>query len=532
MPQVKIDTVLGGHSPTTHFSTASQFRASLGIDPAQPINDSDTAYSTIASGLIRPAASEKFSGSTITSAPLWIKANPKNSLVYVYDAKGSMYSIDATMTTVTGLDDGGTPGASLGNGFTYYDNYMYGATNTDVMRYGPLSGVPEFTGSYWMTTLHTTDLVNTTYPTTFKNNIRIPNHPMHRHSDGILYFGDVVDGQGVLHTIQTTKTTVEGDTWDEGGTAWSKIQFGYGLFPTAIESYGSELAVSFIENVNTGILQTRAKIAFWDTVSDNYNKLTWVEFPDSLITAMKNVNGVLYVVSGNYKTRGFRVTRFVGGYSFEEVYYSETGEPCLQGAIDAILNRVVFGSHTTVPESDGCLNAVGLQKNALSQSGMFNVMRATGANSSTSVTSVGFVDATQMGFYVPIIGWTQAGDGSSGVAHGLDKQGTRYDYAPSVFWSSVFRIGSRFKVTKVHIPLAQEVATNMTVTPKLYFDDGVASLALEEISTTKFSGLRDAVIRPFGATGYHNFWLELKWTGSALCTVNLPITIDFELIPD
>jgi hypothetical protein len=163
---------------------------------------------------------------------------------------------------------------------------------------------------------------------------------------------------------------------------------------------------------------------------------------------------------------------------------------------------------------------------------MFNVMRATGGNSSTSVTAVGFVDATQMGFYVPIIGWTQAGEGSTGVAHGLDKQGTAYNNAPSVFWSEMFRIGSRFKVTEIHIPLAQAVATNMTVTPKIYFDDGEASQTLEAISTTKFSGLRDAVIRPNGATGFHNFWIELKWTGSALCTVNLPITIKGVLIPD
>jgi hypothetical protein len=204
----------------------------------------------------------------------------------------------------------------------------------------------------------------------------------------------------------------------------------------------------------------------------------------------------------------------------------------LPGAIDAVLNRCVFGSFTTVPESDGCVYGIGLQKNALSQTGIFNVMRATGGTSSTCVTAVAFIDSPDINFYAPIIGWTQAGDGSTGAVHGLDKQDVRYDYAPSVFWSSVFRVGSRFKINKIHIPLAQAVATNMVITPTLYFDDGVASLALEQISTTKFSGLRDAVIRPSGATGYHNFWLELKWTGSALCTVNLPITIDFDVLDE
>jgi hypothetical protein len=529
--EIKIDSILGGHSPTSHFAGASQFRASLGIDPAQPIDDSDTAYSTIASGLLRPAASEKFSSSTIAAAPLWIKANPKNSNIYVYDAKGSMYSVDHTLATVTALSDGGTPGLSLGNGFEYYDNYMYGATNTDIMRYGPLNGSPEFIGSYWITTLHTTGLVNTTYPTTFKNNIQIPNHPLHRHSDGILYIGDVVDGQGTIHALQTVKTTVEGDTWSESGTTWAKLYFGYGLHPTSIESYGSDLAVALIENISIGLRQTPAKIAFWDTTSGSFNKIVWVEFPDSLITAMKNVNGVLYVVSGNYKTRGFRITRFIGGYSFEEVYYSETGEPCLQGAIDAVLNRCIFGSHTNIPEAAGCVYATGLQKNSLS-TGVFNVMRATGGDSSTCVTSLGFVDATGMGFYTPVIGWTRAGDGSTGMTHGLDKQGTSYSTAPSMFWGQTIRIGQRFKITKIRLPLAQAIGTNMTLTPTIYFDDGTTSMALTTIDNTSYPGVKDIVLRPQGATGGHNFWLELKWTGSALCTVGMPILIDGETIDD
>ena len=530
MPQVKIDSILGGQSPTTHFAGQGQFRASLGIDPAQPIDDSDTAYSTIASGLIRPSASEKFSSTTITSAPLWIKSNPKNSFVYVLDAKGSAYTIDATMATVTAIADAGELSNGLGNGFEYYDNYMYGAKGTDIARIGPLNGTSTINGSYWVTTTATTALVDTPYPTTFKNNIQIPNHPMHRHSDGILYVGDVVDNQGYLHTIQTSKTTVEGDTIS--GSKWGKLALGYGLWPTSIESYGSEVAIALIEGSSVGIRQSNAKMAFWDTSSTSFNKITWVEFPDSLITAMKNVNGVLYVVSGNYKTKGFRVTRFIGGYSFEEVFYSETGEPCLQGAIDAVLNRVVFGSHTTVPESDGCVYAIGLQKKALSQSGLFNIMRATGGTSSTSVTAVGFVDATQMGFYAPIIGWTQAGEGSTGVSHGLDKQGTAYNNAPSHIWTNTTRVGERFKVTKIRIPLAQAIGANMTIVPTLYFDDGTTTQTLKTIDNTNYPGKKVIVLRPNAATGENNFWLGLKFTGSALCTVNLPITIDFDIIPD
>lgn len=522
---IRIETILGGMAQTSHFSGSGQFRASLGIDPAQPIDDSDTVYSTVASGLIRPTASEKFSSTTIAAAPLWIKTNPKDANVYVYDARGSAYTIDATLTTVTALSDAGHLTSSLGNGAEYYDNYMYFAKNTDIARYGPLNGTASFNGTYWTSTLGKTALVNTTYPTTFKNNIAIPNHCMCRHSDGILYFGDVVGNQGYLHTISTTKTTVEGDT--NNSSTYQKVAFGYGLWPTAIESYNSDIATALFEGSNTGLRQKHAKIAFWDTTSTNFNKITWVEFPDAIITAMKNVNGVLYVVSGNYKTRGFRVTRFLGGYSFEEVYYSETGEPCLQGAIDALLNRVVFGSHTTVPESGGCVYGVGLQKSSLG-TGLFNVMRATGVTGSTNVTAVCFADASSLGFYTPIIGWTEAGDGTSFGSHGLDKQGTSYSAAPPVFWSSLQRIGQRFKITKIHYPLAQVLAANMTLIPKLYFDDGQTSKTLTTINSTNYPSKTHVIQNIEGATGENNFWLELRWSGSALLTVGLPIIIEGE----
>jgi len=42
-----------------------------------------------------------------------------------------------------------------------------------------------------------------------------------------------------------------------------------------------------------------ALIAFWDGESLDINSMIWVEFPDSLITALKNVNGVLYIFSSH-----------------------------------------------------------------------------------------------------------------------------------------------------------------------------------------------------------------------------------------
>lgn len=519
---IRIESILGGHAPTSHFGRGDQFRSSLGIDPSQPIDDADTNLSTVASGLLRPAASEKFSGTTINAAPLWIVPNPKDANIYVLDSLGSAYTVNSTLSSVTALADGGTLSNGIGNGFEYYDNYIYASLNTTVARYGPLDGVPAFTGDYWVTGIGQTALANTTYPSTFKNGIQLPNHVLHRHSDGRLYIADVVGNKGTLHYIETTKTTVEGDT--TGTPVFDALHVGYGLWPTDMESYGSSLAIAFYEGNATGVRQKNAKIAFWDTLARNVNQMVWVEFPDQIITAMKNVNGTLFVVSGNFNARGFRVSKFAGGYSFQEVFYSETGEPCLPGAIDGTLNRVLYGSHTTVPESDGCVYATGLAKTPLSQ-GTFNVMRATGGNSSTSVTAVSIADNVELGFYVPIIGWT---NGSGGSSNGLDKQATTYSNAPSVWWSQVFRIGQPFKITRMLIPLAQSVTTNMTVTPTIYVDNGEKGVQLAPIDTNFYNGKRNAVFRPNGLHGETEFFLELRWTGSAVCTVGLPITIEFE----
>lgn len=520
-----------------NFASKGQFRTSLGIDPAQPIDDADASTSTVASGVLRPASSTKISGTTLTSAPIWMKSNPKNGLAYVYDANSSAYSLDSS-NTFTALSDAGTL-SGTGNGSEYYDNYQYFATGTDITRLGPLNGSAGFVQNYWTGTLGKAALTNTVYPTTFKNKLRYPNHPMCRHSDGKLYICDVSGNQGVLHYIATTKTTVEGDT-DNGSTA-SKLVLGYGLWPTAIESFGTNVVVGLIETSITNKRDQRAKLAIWDTTSTNFNSIIWVEFPDPLITGIKNANGVLQVTSGNYNGRGFRVSKYLGGSSFKEVFYSETGETPMPGAIEALNNQLLIGTHTNVPENDGCVVSIGLQKAAMG-SGVFNIMRSTGGTSSTSVTAMMFHEdgsgtPIEMGFYNPIIGWTQAGDGSTGVSHGIDQQQTNYSNAPSVWWSQVYRIGNPFTIDQIRIPFAQAIAANMTLTAKVYFDNGIASSTLQTITNTNYGGKRVAnqKINNTGTAigrGENSFWLELRWTGSALLTVDLPIEIDFTVVPD
>lgn len=524
---IVIDSILGGTSPTSHYAGKNQFRASIGIDPSFPISSIDSTYSTTASGFIVPVGTRKLSN-TPSATPLWIKPNPKNSLLYVYDARGSVYTIDEIITTLTALSDAGTT-ASLGNGCEYYDNYMYFATNTDITRYGPLNGSAGFVSNYWTGTLGKTALTNTSYPTTLRNNIQIPNHPLYRHSDGKLYIGDVQGNQGCLHYISTKKTTVEGDT--DNVSTQNKITFGYGLYPTAIAGYGTDIAVSLTEVSGSSLRQTSSKIAFWDTVSASYNKMTWVEFPDSIITAMKNVNGVLYVVSGNYKTRGFRISRFIGGYSFQEVFYSEQGEPCLQGAIDSVLNRVSVGSYSSIPTDNGTVWSVGLQKDGLSN-GVFNTFKVTDSGASTCVTAVCYGDATNINFYTPVVGYTQAGDGSTSANYGIEKYSSITPNVNSYWWSQVFRIGRPFKIISVRIPLSNPPNATTYILPTIYTDNGNSFYNGPTINITNYPNELNCLVNFNAAKGKNHFWLSLNFASSStgVIPVELPIIIEYQLL--
>ena len=499
----------------------------MGINPALTYDDSATGVgntgSSIASGLLRPVPSTALTG-TLNNQVNWMVTNPKEGNIYVYDAGGSTYT--TTGSSITGLSDGGTMSSSSGNGCAYYDNYIYFAKNTDIARYGPLNGTPAFTGTYWTGTLGKTALVNTSYAGT----IFPSNHVMHRHSDGILYFADVVDNKGTIHTISTTKTTVEGDT--DNGSTYNKLQFGFGLWPTAIESYGSNLVIALYEGSNAARRQAPAKIGFWDTLSQNFNQIVFVEFPDVAINAMKNINGVLYVISSDAGSIGFRLSRYIGGYTFEEVAVFESGSVPYQGAIDGRSNQIFIASSTSTPEAAACIQSFGLGKKALG-SGLFNIFRSTNSASAARMTAMVLSQPNDQNIEDFLVAFN-----SGSATYGIEKQDNvanngQYGNAPSVWWSQMYRIGQPFKIKKIRIPLAQAVGANMTVIPRVYVDDSTTIRTLTTINNTNYSNSeKNIVIRPQNLTGQHNFFLELRWSGTALCTVGLPITIEYELIDD
>lgn len=504
-----IQEIFKGRQQFSHFSAQNQFLSSIAIDPDMPLDDS----SQYPSGLIRPTALAKFSASAITGVPMFFVSSPKETDTYLYANDGKVHTVSSSIAMGTALNSGTALTSSSGNGAEYYDNNVYFAKNTDIAQYGQLDNSPSLTQDYWTSTLGLTALTDTTYPSI--NGVEMPNHVMKRHTDNKLYICDVLSGgQGALHYIKTSKTTVEGDTDD--GSTHTALDFGYGWYPTDIETLGDSLLVSVIEGTNTTVSQKPARLALWNTTSNSFDYVTSDEFSDPLITAIENVNGVIYVFSG-FATGGCRVSRYVGTYTLQEIAFLPDVYPPLAGATDHILNRVVWGSNTSTPETAGCVWAFGSKTGA--SMGIHNILRATGTGNNPWVTAVKYLqqdgNLTQ-----PIVGWDDDTD------KGLDKLSTTYgDY--NVLQSERQRVGGKFQIKEIKIPLAQAVGANMTVVVKIIDSTGSAT-TVGTINNTNFPNSERVVKMYPKGIFYNDFTVQFEWSGSSLLTLALPIRIKGE----
>lgn len=100
---------------------------------------------------LNPAA-VKDSGSTVTGLVKWIvSGQPHNTNTYFYDSDGKIYR-RTSGGTWSELRD---VASSSGQGMAVYDDYLYYVQDTQIGRYGPLSGSPGFTDN-WQTGLDST----------------------------------------------------------------------------------------------------------------------------------------------------------------------------------------------------------------------------------------------------------------------------------------------------------------------------------------------------------------------------------------
>ncbi len=492
---ITIDGVLGGWSESYYLGSKGTFNVSLGIDPDYAIGQ------TKSSGAIVPVGYEKFAD--LTGYPKWIITNPKTADTYVYTSADFLkYDSDYSESSLT------LPTNGAGNGGVYYNDYIYLATPTDIARYGQLSGTPSLTNNAWTgaTLGSLTALANTTYPSI--SGTSIPNHPMFSHSDNSVYVGDVVSGKGCLHRIITNATGTN------DGSAYNVIDFPYGYYPTCIGNFGKDIAVGCIQgSANATTIQGEAKMFLWEVTNTDtfYDE---VPLGDPLVTAIKNINGNLYVWSGNLTSHRVRI--YLGNQMFKDVCSVDDCPPPFQGAVDSEKGKTYWGGSTTYPENTASVFSFGSTSNL--GMGLHNVARSTATGANAMITALKAIQSNKLVL---------------GVGSDSEKQLEKYSATASInstFRTMVFPINHRFQIERIKLSLGGAVTASTVITPKVYVDDGSDSEALKVINSTNFSNSERIIKLSSTKIGNNNFFLEFAFSGTTSLPILLPITVYFKLL--
>lgn len=520
---LKINSIFEGMAPSRYFGVDGTFDQSLAIDPDFPIANAATRTS----GFAVPTGMAVFSSTNVTSTVVSIINDPKDTLTYVVCSNGRLISYDSSLASETLI---GTVTGSTASSAIYYNNYIYifgtGASTNDVSRYGPLNNSPSLTNGVWTgaTLGSQTALTNTTYPSL--NSVLIPNHVGHVHGDFSLYFTDFKNGQGLVHRINTIKVTNEGDT--NGVTvpsAYNVLDLPWGFYPTAIESFSTSVMILGQYSVNGTVNQGKAAFVLWDPTNTN----TWYQGPvfleDPFATATLNVNGTLYIWSGNGQN-GFRLSRYSSGETVSDIALFEEGFPPFVTAVDAIGNKVIWGGTTTTPATSACVWSYG-SKNSRLPTGVQNIVKTTSAGTTPIVTALKYAQQSSNIQPKAIVAW------KDGTTQGIDQYSATGTLGSILRWT--FNVGQKFNIMRIRIPFGGAVAANTTITPTVYFDDLSSSQSLTVINNTNFPASRKVIYKApelKNFIGENNFTLELAWTGTNPLPVALPILIDLDVHTD
>lgn len=501
----QIKSIAGGQAPFWGLGGDDQYTTALAIDPEEALGSR-----IISSGVIAPVRHVDFSGEYLSGAPMWITSAPTTTGVYVYDANGTIVTYNSTLGGEMGM---GLLEGGEGQGMVAYNDYLYMANTTSIVRFGQLSATGPAFADYWITTLGMSSLTDTQYPS--ERDVTYPNHVMHIHNDGRVYVAEYDGANGRIHSFIT-----DNDGTD-GSARYIDLTLPPGQMPTAIESYGTDLAIlCCAEGDYTGANPTPGDSALflWDATPGNrfYRR---IPIKEPLATAMQNKNGVLYVVAGK-RGFGFKVFRYLGGYSFETLAEVNEGSPPPQGAIDISGNMLAWGGYNTYPTAAAGMFTYGHRSGRLPSDSLNHKARISDTSGATpTVSCLKFLQPSRNA----VMGWRTA------TTYGLDKAGTTGDSYASIFKSQIFQVGAEFELRRVVMPLTAGVASGVTITPTIYVDDEAYSEALPIINTTNYADSERIIdVSDLAIHGYSNFYLQLAFTGTTEIGVALPITFEVE----
>ena len=231
---LNIKEFYSGISPSRKLGPRGSFQFAKAID----YRDEGTEFH------LQPKAI-KVSGSVVTGRVKWIVSGaPYDTNIYFYDENGVIYREDS----------GGvwsilqTTSNSKGQGMEVFQDYLYYSQNTQVGRYGPLSGTPSFTDN-WATGYEDTSLIGFAPIKQFTDKMMIG------HGNYLAVWDASV--------IPTNGTAAE-------ITQLHKIQFNPGSNARCLEMVDEYLAIG--TQFGTDILKNETGYVFyWDGASDTFN---------------------------------------------------------------------------------------------------------------------------------------------------------------------------------------------------------------------------------------------------------------------
>lgn len=523
--QIRIESILGGFTPTFELGAENQYLDGIGIDP-EAIGSIGGITGKVLGAIMPTLPSPVLTTSTLGEAPMWISGAPETTGVFVYGSSGSVYALSNTL----GLDGDGSQwklSPSNGNGMVTYNDYVYFSTDSTIYRLGRLSATAPTMAEYWNTTLSGSYFVRESfsapsYPNT--RNITYPSHVLHFHNDGKVYVADYDNSGntdtphgGIIHRFKT-------DPIGGNGTAeWAQLVLPPGFMPTALESYGTDLAIlcSPEAKYSSGAIPRTGNSALflWDTVNATYYR--HVPIKETVATAMKVKNGELYILAGNIDT-DVKLMKYLGGEAFQTLAVINEGSPPPASAMEIFGNAVLWGGHVTVPTTASGVFQYGYRTGQLNPNALNMPIRIKDSTNTLPITTL--VRSIRRNAY-PVVGWRT----DSSAAYGLDSITNSGVTQASRWRTKVYNIGQPFRIRRIRIPLTNGLLSGDSIVPIVYVDNNYTSTTLKTINTTNFSSSERIIdFDSISISGYSNFYIDFSFEGTNQLGFVPPIIIDYE----
>lgn len=460
-----IKTIIPGRASSPNVFKEGQFLDSVAIDPDMP--EDDSSYGN--SGVIRPTQTSKISGTEVTGVPLWMVRDTENLYCYVYANDGKIHVVTFSLIMGAPFNSGVALTNAHGNGFAYSKGVLLIAKDSEYSHFD--IGAGSLTQNWWTTTVGLTAPQNKTYPSI--NGVAIPNHMLHRHLGAAeeVYACNVLSTN--LGSIDRIRLSASGA---DDGSEENVLDFPIYWWPVTMESYDSQLLIALIECSGTTARPLPAKIAIWDTSSDSYSDASW-NFDDPIITAMKRLADGTILVWSSPRGGGCRISIMYGVGSFKQLAFLPDAYPPLQGAVDKMFDRVIFGTGISDFDDAGVVYSIGSSNPDIgSNMGVQCILKATAGSTSPMVTALKYHEFSPNKIQ-PIIGWK---DGSPD--YGIDKPTT---------------------------------TANTSLVVKFFSDVETSGITIGTVNNTNNSGDQEIEYYIYDCRGKKNWYLQFEYSNGA-----------------